>query len=247
MNDGHPFDSKDIERLLTPCLGGKDFEKTGAMNLGALSVLSISDSVFYHSGKVLLRFIMDHENEEFFPEINENYESYFNGTRLILPFHSRLSSNDIKKLDKIDEYLTKYSPLLFTLRLKKIILEYPNKKFEISKDIEKEIKAKNKKTDASLMTIVITENFIKGRKTHEVKKEWFVAKREVIIPKKYFSAKELEEFSGDIKLPIYLAFYLEKGLPKRVDYPIYIIFPSDTSFGLGCVLSSNFKPETSRK
>ncbi|GAG82145.1 unnamed protein product [marine sediment metagenome] len=101
INNGHPFDSKDIERLLTPCLGGKDFEQTGAMNLGALSVLSISDSFYYHSGETLLKFEMDHESEDFVPYINETYESNFNGTRLVLPFHSRLSSDDLKKLDKI--------------------------------------------------------------------------------------------------------------------------------------------------
>jgi len=53
VNDGHPFDSNDIQRLLTPCLGGKDFEKTGAMNLGSLSVLSVSDQPLYHSGNTI--------------------------------------------------------------------------------------------------------------------------------------------------------------------------------------------------
>ena len=42
-------------------------------------------------------------------------------------------------------------------------------------------------------------------------------------------------------------FLINNDIPERVDLPIYIIFPSDTQLGLGFVLSSNFKPDTSRK
>ena len=150
INDGKVFDSEDIERLLTPCLGGKEFNKTGAMNLGALSVLSISDFPWYHSGETLLKFEMDHDIEDFIPFINEKYESFFEGTRVLLPFHSRLSSDDLRKLDNIDEYLTRYPHLLFTLSLKRILLNYPNKKLEIIKEIESEETWKFKKTNASL-------------------------------------------------------------------------------------------------
>ncbi len=247
INNGHSFNSNDIERLLTPCLGGKDLDKTGAMNLGALSVLSISDEPQYHSGNTLLKFVMDHDSEDFVAYINENYDLHFSGTRLILPFHSRLSSDDLKKLDKIDEYLTQYSHLLFTRRLKNITLNYPHKKIEITKKIENEIKIKQNGVEAFLTNITITEKHANSKGQHVRVNNWLVVKRIAKIPEKFFSKKELEQFTGEIKLPVYFAFAIENDLLRRVDYPIYIIFPSDTLFGLGCILSSNFKPETSRK
>ncbi len=247
INDGKPFDSNDIERLLTPCLGGKDFDKTGAMNLGALSVLSVSDTPMYHSGKVLLKFKMDHDSEDFVPYINENYNSFFKGTRLILPFHSRLSSDDLKKLDKIEDYLTQYSHLLFTRKLKTINLTYSDKMLELKKSIEDQVLFKSNKIQANIMNVLITKTFSKGKKLRSEENRWIVVKRDIDIPKKYLNQKVLILESEDIKIPIYLAFAIENNLPKRVDYPIYIIFPSDTQFGLGFVLSSNFSPETSRK
>ena len=247
INDGKPFDSNDIERLLTPCLGGKEFDKTGAMNLGALSVLSVSDKPFYHSGNTLLKFEMNHDLEEFTPYINENYDDLYDGTRLILPLHSRLSSDDLKKLNKIDEYLIQYSPLLFTRKLEKITLNYPNKTFNLKKIKENEKSIKFNKIQANIMNIIISERCLRGKNTEFKENNWFVAKHTISIPDKYFSKKELKIYPEGIHIPIYFAFAFENNLPKRVDYPVYIIFPSDTQFGLGFVLSSNFKPETSRK
>ncbi|MFX1259426.1 MAG: sacsin N-terminal ATP-binding-like domain-containing protein, partial [Promethearchaeota archaeon] len=247
INNGHPFDSNDVERLLTPCLGGKEFDKTGAMNLGALSVLAISDSFFYHSGNILLKFEMDHEKEDFVPYIDENSPSHFEGTKLILPFHSRLSRDDLKKLDKIDEYLTQYSHLLFTNKLKSIVLNYPTKKLELIKEVENESKFKFGRVQASVRNITIVEKFTKGKKEHLINNKWVLFKRNIVIPKKILSKKDLEQSPEKVELPLYFAFAIEDCLPKRVEFPIYIIFPSDTSLGLGFVLCSNFKPETSRK
>ncbi|MFX1339767.1 MAG: sacsin N-terminal ATP-binding-like domain-containing protein, partial [Promethearchaeota archaeon] len=164
VNDGKTFDSNDIERLLTPCLGGKELDKTGTMNLGALSVLSVSDQPFYHSGNTLLKFEMNHESEDFIPYINENYNLHFNGTRLILPLHSRLSSDDLKKLDNVDEYLTNYSPLLFTRTLKNITLHCSNKTLELKKTIESEELFNYNKKQAIMMNVLVSERFIKGKR-----------------------------------------------------------------------------------
>ncbi len=247
INDGHAFDSNDIERLLTPCLGGKEFDKTGAMNLGALSVLSVSDEPIYHSGKTLLKFEMDHDLEDFTPYINEDYESYFNGTRLVLPLHSRLSKDNKRKLDKIDEYLTKNSHLLFTLNLNKILLNYPNKRYEISKKIEETDTFQFKNLNIKLNTVTISEKITEGKKNRINDNTWYIAKYNVVVPKKYFNKRELDRIEKEIEVPIYLAFLIENDLPTRVEYLIYIVFPSDTTYGIGCVISSNFRPETSRK
>ncbi len=244
-NDGTPFDSNDIKRLLTPCLGGKDFEKTGAMNLGALSVLSISDTPIYHSGNTILKFVMNHEEEDFYPYINRHHEEFFNGTRLYLPFHPRLSSDDIKKLDKLNEYLRKFPYLLFASNLNEIKLIYPKKEYHVKKVIEASERIKDKRAEVEVLKIKIIENIKKRFKSKENHGEWLVFKRIILVPEKY--ARHGSQIIENAKLPVYLAFSLENDYPNRLDYPIFIIFPSETPFGLGFVLSSNFIPETSRK
>ncbi|MBD3338575.1 MAG: hypothetical protein GF353_05685, partial [Candidatus Lokiarchaeota archaeon] len=247
-NDGRVFDSRDIERLLTPCLGGKELEKTGAMNLGALSVLSISDQPLYHSGKKVLKFVMDHEKEDFVPYIDENNEMYFKGTKIHLPLHKRLSKEDIKKLGKIDEYLLHYSHLLFTIQLEKIEVNYPTKSLILTKKINQQKTHKHKRNKALISEILITEKRNDGKRNKINTNKWLIVEQKIDIPKKYFSQKEFESYEGDVVFPIYIAFKKISGdIPVRVNYPIYIIFPSDTQFGFGFVLSSNFRPETSRK
>jgi hypothetical protein len=251
-NNGHAFNSNDIKRLLTPCLGGKEFDKTGAMNLGALSVLSIADEVFYHSGHTALKFEMNHELEDFVPYINRNYEKYFEGTQLFLPLHSRLSSDDLKRLNHIDEYLANYSHLLFTKNLDTISLTYPKREIKIKKTIKKQFsyRYRFKKIDLRKIEIIQTSTknrTLLGEKKTKTKNTWLIAEKKIKVSKQFFTEKELQQITGKPSIPLYLAFFLEDDLPKRVNFPIYIIFPSETDLGLGFALSSNFRPETSRK
>lgn len=251
-NNGHPFDENDVTRLLTPCLGGKEFDKTGAMNLGALSVLSVADDVFYHSGNIALKFEMNHKQEDFVPYINRGYKNHFKGTQVFLPLHDRLSSDDLKKLEHIDTYLTKYSHLLFTKHLNTIVLRYPKRTIRITKKIEKEHKYRHKFTKIKIQKILIQQNIKKERifgsaKENNQKSTWLVATSSFTISKHYFTEKELKSIKGKPEIPLYIAFRMEEGILRRVNFPIYIIFPSETDLGLGFVVSSNFRPETSRK
>ncbi len=248
-NDGKVFDDEDINRLLTPCLGGKEFEKTGAMNLGALSVLSISDKPWYHSGRTILKFVMDHKNEDFVPYINENYKDYQKGTRVFLPLHNRLSKEDIKKLYNIDGFLNKHPHLLFTLNLKKIELIYDRREFIIEKQVVSEEIVKNRHMKVKVHELLISQNQKIKNSTTVKESKWKIFTTYVKVPKKYFSEKELALFDKDIKIPLNIAFKIKnhEHIFERVNYPVYIVFPSDTSLGLGFVVSSNFKPETSRK
>lgn len=245
INNGHPFDSDDIERLLTPSKGGKAMDLTGALNLGALSVLTITDQPFYHSGNTLLKFEMDHEGEDFVPYIDENYPDHFNGTEITLPLHDRLSVDDLNKLEKIDDYLTKNSHLLFTKNLNLINVKYENKTLSLSKNEIKEAISDNDQ-------LRVVELIQKSPKTNEIplKKEiWLIGKKLIDMPKKFFKKKEFEKHSGNINFPFFVGFHIqnENGYPTRVDYPIYITFPSETPLGFGFALSSIFRPDTSRR
>ncbi|MFX0070133.1 MAG: hypothetical protein ACFFAO_03495, partial [Candidatus Hermodarchaeota archaeon] len=133
--------------------------------------------------------------------------------------------------------------------LKNIFIHYPDRKLHITKLSENEIKYRFKKKEISILNVNIIKKEIKGKNTREEKDSWIIAKQLIEIPKRFVNKKELAQIKDEIKLPLYLAFNVISDGKKlnRVDYPIYIIFPTDTSFGLGCVLSCNFRPETSRK
>lgn len=249
INDGDIFNEKDIQRLLTPCLGGKDIYQTGAMNIGALSVLSISDEPLYHSGNILLKFHMDHKKKDFVPYIVRDYEKEFRGTKIKLPFHDRLKKDDEKKLRNIYQYLITHSHLLFTHNLESIKLTYPDKTYYLEKNVEepKILDSPRGKFQINKISIEKKSTEQKENKDEKESSKWLICQKNVRIPQKYHEVLDIKQDGKRIVFPVNLAFKLKEGQLDRVDYPIYIVFPSETAFGLGFVLSSNFIPETSRK
>ncbi|MHA1147822.1 MAG: sacsin N-terminal ATP-binding-like domain-containing protein [Promethearchaeota archaeon] len=243
INNGNCFKAEDVERLLTPTKGGKTLNQTGTLNIGALSVLSVSDTPLYHSGNILLKFEMDHDIEDFIPYLDENYKEVFHGTKILLPLHGRLSEDDLEKLSNIQSYLGDFSHLLFTKSLINIELKYPKKKYVFKKKIEKikTLGQQNKKN--FLKKVIISEKF----NAKIITKEWLIAESFLNVPKKYFCKKDYEKINENIGYSINLAFLLNDYAIERIDYPLYIVFPSETQTGLGFVLSSNFRPDTSRK